>query len=72
VLGDKQKIMPVSTVPVEYGIKDVCLSVPCIIGRHGIKNVVTMPLSPEEKKKLRGAANVLKQYVDKGLEVIRK
>jgi len=36
----------------EYGIKDVCLGVPCRIGRGGIEKIVELELSIEEKKAL--------------------
>lgn len=34
----------------EYGQKDVCIGVPCVIGRNGIEKIVTLELSAQEKK----------------------
>ena len=62
VLHDKKQIMPVSTVPGSaYGIKDISLGVPCILGRMGIEKVWPVPLSLGEKMKLKKSASVLKK-----------
>lgn len=43
-----------------YGIKDdVFLSVPCVLGYHGITDVVMMTLKSEEEEKLRKSADTL-------------
>lgn len=34
----------------EYGVKDICAGVPCVIGRQGVIEVVEVPLLPAEKK----------------------
>ena len=44
----------------EYGIEDVCLSLPIILGRDGVREVIRIPLSDEEAGKLRKSAEVLK------------
>ncbi len=33
----------------EYGEKDLCIGVPCILGRNGIEKVVEFDLTDEEK-----------------------
>jgi len=71
VLSDKQKIMPVSTIPKQYGYNDVCLSVPCTIGKTGIVEVLPIPLSAVEKKKMDKAAKVMKEYIKKGMKAIK-
>jgi len=40
----------------EYGIKDVCVGVPCLIGREGIAQVVELKLSKEESEILKQSA----------------
>lgn len=47
----------------EYGLKDVCIGVPCRIGREGIEKIIELDLDKEEKEALfQSAANLKKQY----------
>lgn len=46
-----------------YGVSDVCLSLPFVLGREGIKREVTPPMLPEEVEKLHNSANVLKNFI---------
>ena len=43
----------------EYGINDVYLGVPAIIGRGGVEKVVELDLSSEEKSNLIDAAKAV-------------
>jgi malate dehydrogenase len=36
----------------EYGLKDICCGVPCVIGEKGIVKIVELDLNPQEKKAL--------------------
>ncbi|MDR0839953.1 MAG: L-lactate dehydrogenase [Christensenellaceae bacterium] len=47
----------------EYGIEDVCLSLPFIVNSQGIRRSVLVPLSPAEEKALVASANSLKQAI---------
>lgn len=60
VVRDQASVLTVSTlVNGHYGIHDVCLSLPAIIDRSGIRQVVPIPLSDEETEKLvRSAAAI--------------
>lgn len=52
--------MPVSTlVDGYYGIEDVCLSLPAVIGQEGIAQVLSIALSEEEQAQLRYSAQHL-------------
>ncbi len=46
-----------------YGIGDVCFSLPTVIDRGGVENVLRLQLSPEEIEKLRHSAEVLKTII---------
>jgi len=46
-----------------YGINDVCLSLPFVIGIKGIRREVTPVLIQEEEEKLRASAKVLKDLI---------
>jgi malate dehydrogenase len=45
----------------EYGITDVCMGVPCIIGGKGIEKIEVLDLNDEELTALRTAASALRQ-----------
>ena len=47
----------------EYGIKGVCLGVPCRIGINGIEKIIELDLSKSEKEKLSSAALSLKDLI---------
>lgn len=52
--------MPVSTlVDGYYGIEDVCLSLPAVIGKEGIAQVLSIALNEEEQASLRFSAQHL-------------
>jgi L-lactate dehydrogenase len=62
ILQDQQSVLTISTLMNgEYGIKDVCLGVPCILGQSGVIKVIEAPLSPDEKTALEKSANTLKE-----------
>lgn len=45
----------------EYGISDVCLGVPCRLGRQGIEKIIELELNKEEKEALIKSAHKLKE-----------
>lgn len=47
----------------EYGIKDVCLSIPTVIGGKGIKGRIEAPLTDKEIESLRHSADCLKEVI---------
>ena len=47
----------------EYGISDVCLSIPTLIGCNGIKGHIAAPLPEDEVAKLRHSADCLKDVI---------
>lgn len=61
IIGDTRAILPVSTLQDgAYGIRDVALSVPTVIGREGVITRLEIPLSPEELAALERSAAALK------------
>jgi len=60
ILQDQRSVLPVSTLlEGEYGLQDVCLGVPCVVGQGGVRQIVEAPLSPEEKAALLKSASIL-------------
>jgi len=60
ILRDEHSVLTVSTLlNGEYGLYNLCLSVPCMISAGGIERVIETPLTPEEKAALQRSAGVL-------------
>ncbi len=61
IMRDENTILPLSTLASgHYGLDDVCLGLPCIIGANGIKQVLEIPLDDNELSLLVKSANKLK------------
>ncbi len=64
IVMDEHAILPVSTIlHGQYGIEDVCLSVPSIVGRNGVEKALEIELSDNELGALRKSAEELKEYL---------
>lgn len=64
ILRDTDSILTVSgMLHGEYGVDDVCLSIPFVVGARGIRRVVAPPLTPEETSQLLHSANSLKEVI---------
>jgi len=65
ILRDSHSVMTVSfQLKGEYGINDVCLSVPCIVSKEGIGKVLVADLNQKELDALNHSASVLKQSLE--------
>ena len=54
---DQQKIFPCSTLlEGEYGLTDLCIGVPVILGKNGIEKIVEIQLSDAEKANMQASA----------------
>lgn len=61
ILYDKRTILPVShLMEGEYGISDVCMSMPVVVGREGIVGKICVKLSDDEVSLLKKSADVLR------------
>lgn len=50
VIHDQHAIIPCSALlEGEYGEKDLCIGVPCVLGKNGIERIVELELNDEEK-----------------------
>jgi L-lactate dehydrogenase len=62
IVEDQQNVLPVSVRPQgAYGIDDVCLSTPCVVGIEGVQKHVVPDLSEDEGEALRASASALKE-----------
>lgn len=61
ILKDERRVLPVSSLLDDYyGISDICLSVPTVLGRTGAERELEVPMSPDEMAKLHRSAEALK------------
>ncbi|MFP6612665.1 MAG: lactate/malate dehydrogenase family protein [Pirellulales bacterium] len=68
---DRQHVLPVSSVQNGcYGIRDVSLSVPTVIGRSGVANHQEIELWPKEVQGIRKSGQVLRETIDTVLKRI--
>lgn len=64
ILRSQNSILSVSTlVESDFGLSDVCLSVPCVVSDSGIMRIIESPLSQEELASLSHSAAVLKKAI---------
>ncbi|MDR6302019.1 malate dehydrogenase [Mesonia maritima] len=59
---DQQKMFPCSALlEGEYGLSDLCIGVPVILGKNGIEKIVEIDLSDAEKNKLKESSEGVKK-----------
>jgi malate dehydrogenase len=63
-LFDKRKILPVATsLQGEYGLNDLYIGVPAIIGKNGVEKVIELQLNSEEKIMFDNSVEAVKKLV---------
>lgn len=62
IANDQHKMFPCSCLlEGEYGLKDICIGVPAIIGKNGIEKIVEIDLSDAEKQNLQESAEAVRK-----------
>ena len=57
ILNDERRVLPCCVnLQGEYGLKDVYVGVPVVLGAKGVEKVIEVPLSADEKKALDASA----------------
>jgi malate dehydrogenase len=65
ILGDKKKILPCAVyLQGEYGLRDLFVGVPCLLGRNGMERVIELELSEDEKAELAKSADAVRELVN--------
>lgn len=66
VMRDEDCVLPVSSLMVgEYGLSDLCISMPTIVGRNGVVARVPVSINDDEEKELQKSAEALKAIIEK-------
>jgi malate dehydrogenase len=61
ILNDQHKMIPCSVyLEGEYGQSDICIGVPCIIGKNGIEKIVDINLNDAEKALFAKSADAVR------------
>jgi malate dehydrogenase len=60
IIKDKKSVIPLSAyLEGEFGVNDVCIGVPAVVGKDGIEKIVELPLNDFERQEFeKGIQNV--------------
>ncbi len=65
ILNNSKQILVVSAyLEGEYSLSDICIGVPCKIGRSGIEEIVKLELSKDEEETFRKSARAIKSSIE--------
>lgn len=68
IIRDEKSILPVTNLMHgEFGITDMALSMPAIVGANGVEKQVPIALDEEETEKLKKSADTLKKIIEEVL-----
>lgn len=66
IVRDEHSVLPVSSLIMgRYGLDDVCMGIPAIVGKNGVENVLDIPLNEDEQRNLISSAEKLKNVLNK-------
>ena len=63
-MRDEHAVLPIYVLPRgEYGLDNIALSLPSVVGHEGVEKVLEIPLSPEESAALHESAAQLHEVI---------
>lgn len=64
IIYDKKELLPVSAyLTGEYGVRDLCIGVPAVLGRNGLERIVELELTPEERTVFQQGVTALREAI---------
>jgi malate dehydrogenase len=64
ILGDERQLLPCAAyLQGEYGMEDIFMGVPCLLGRKGVEKVVELSLSEAEREALLHSAEEVREGI---------
>ncbi|MEI0558189.1 L-lactate dehydrogenase [Brachyspira intermedia] len=70
ILCDEHRVLPVSVyLNGEYGQNDVYASVPAVLGRNGVEEIIELKMNDEEKKLFNESCSVMKKNYELALNM---
>ncbi|MEE3034269.1 MAG: malate dehydrogenase [Bacteroidota bacterium] len=65
IVNDRRFLIPCSVfLEGEYEQKDICMGVPCIIGKNGVESILDLGLNSDEMKKFRESSTSVRNMND--------
>lgn len=65
IIRDQKRVFPVcALLNGEYGMKDIYLGVPVVLGKNGIEKIIEVKLDNEEKELLANSAKAVRSVMD--------
>ena len=65
ILRDKNRLLPCCVyADGEYGLKDVYIGLPAVLGRQGLKKIIELKLTSEELAALKKSADSIRENID--------
>ena len=62
ILNDYKRMIPCSVLlEGEYGLNDICIGVPCIIGKNGCEEIISLDLNDDEMIKFSNSAEAVRR-----------
>ncbi len=66
IINDQNSVFSTSSyLDGEYGLNDIYIGVPSVIGKDGVKWVLEVPLTDTENERMQASAKTLKEIIDK-------
>ncbi|MBX9770018.1 MAG: malate dehydrogenase [Candidatus Obscuribacterales bacterium] len=65
ILRNKNRLLPCAVLAEgKYGIKDIYIGLPTVLGRQGVDRVIELKLNSDEEAALKKSADAIKQHID--------
>lgn len=65
IVRDENSVLTVSCHLQDYhGVSNICLSVPVIVNRQGVREIIKLPLDEREKAQFQASASIVKNVVN--------
>ena len=66
IINDQNSVFSTSSyLDGEYGLEDIFIGAPSVIGKNGVKWVLEVPLTDTEDERMKESANTLKEIINK-------
>lgn len=65
IVRDQRRVLPVSTVIDYPGVGEVCMSMPAVVGGHGIEHWVDVPINDTERAALEASARSIRDVAQR-------
>lgn len=64
ILFNSRSVLPLSVIPDgEYGLENVAMSLPCILGENGVEKILTLPLDEDAERGMRACDEYLRSVL---------